>query len=178
MCSVGGGQIPSWIADLQREVASLRQEQNERRVIQENKIFTRSAHLIHVNIALESFVLPYGIRKFIHEKATSLGLRGFVRRTIHQNVYVRVDGSVNAIRNFFAMLKELVDRSVVEEMEVNPDVELVNGHVLSDFTIEANEHVRCQKNPKSDGEKWEKKSSSVGTNREFMQGQYVFASEL
>ncbi len=152
-------------------MAALRQlrqlEIQQQRDRQQNKIIRRTANLRNVNVALETFSLPNGIRRFIYDKALSLGLRGYVKRSIHHHVNVCVDGTAFQIAHFFDILDDLKVKHIVGTIEVAHDVEMINGHVYRDFTIESNEHKRCHKNPNSNSDEWDKKSSTVGSYQEF-----------
>lgn len=154
-----------------QEIQYLRSRLEEKRQ-QQIRLFSRNVYLNHVNVALENFALPGGIRKYLLDKATSIGVRGFVRRVVHHQVYVRFDGTVQQIKQFQAELEKLKDSTVCESLDTSLDVELLNGHVLNNFEIRMNDRRHCFNNPNSDGANWEKLSSSAGSDRDYLGGQY------
>ncbi len=85
------------------------------------------------------------------DKATSIGVRGFVRRVVHYQVYVRFDGTLQQIEQFQAELEKLKDSAVCESLDTSHDVKLFNGHVLNNFELRMNERRHCFKNPNLNG---------------------------
>jgi hypothetical protein len=57
------------------------------------KLFSREVVLNNVNIALETFVLDHGIRRYLLSHAERIGLLGLVKRTCDHQVYVRFQGT-------------------------------------------------------------------------------------
>jgi hypothetical protein len=135
-------------------------------------LFSRNVYLNHVNVALENFAFPDGIRKYLLDKATSIGVRGLVRRVVYHQVFVRFEGTLQQISQFQAELEKLKDSAVCKSLDTSYDVELINGHVLKNFEIRQNERRQCFKNPNSDGAKWEKLSSSISSDSDYMEGRY------
>ncbi len=147
-----------------QEIAHLRSEQQQR-------LYSRNVMLSNVNVALEGFVFENGIRHYLRGEAIRLGLRGYVRRTHHTHVEVRFDGTRAQLLQFQDILKRLSGQHICDE-PVTVESVLNNGHVCAEFTILSNTHVRCAINPRSDGAQWEKKSSSVGSDRGYIGGSY------
>lgn len=156
----------------------MRQQQEEERrrnaQLEDCKIFSQIILLNNVNIALESFVLPNGIREYLRSHAVRLGLRGFVRRIHHTNVEVHFDGTSRQLSDFKAILQELEGRTLCQSLEIMYVVELRFGHVYNSFEIKTNQHTKCAKKPNSNGDQWGKKSSTVASSdlREFIGGSY------
>jgi len=148
---------------------SMLEEQQQKRQI---RLFSREVHLNHVNVTLETFVLPEGIRRYVFNKATRIGVRGYVRRVVHHQVFIRFDGTIQQITQLQDELESLKNKAVCDSLDTSHDIELLNGHVLINFEIRLNERKHCFKNANSDGAQWEKMSSSTASDSGFMGGQY------
>ena len=160
------------IREQQRQQEQLReQERQQERLREQQRLFRRTILISNVNITLESFALPNGIRSYLKNEADRLTQRGFVRRTHHSNVEVVCDGTRPQLNAFLDVLRMLHSQTVVESLTIGTAFEQ-DDHVYSEFSIQTNSHIRCDKNPKSNGEQWEKKSSSVGSNAPYIGGSY------
>jgi acylphosphatase len=117
---------------LRQEAEALRQEAEARAV------YRRTYTLCHVNVALESFVLPNGVRQWIFEKAVGLGVMGKVQRIIHTNVSVMCEGTKAQLEQFDRQLRQL--NTICEGIEITiPDTKLDNLTTTA-FIISKNEH--------------------------------------
>lgn len=155
---------PIWLSELLRshielEVQRLREE---RQLERERQLFRREVTLKHVNATLESFAFPNGIREYLKVEAVRLGLRGYVQRVVHSDVKVVLDGTWRQLEQYQLVLLDLKSRIVCGSLQVGVDMPLY-GHVYDDFHVELNARKDCTKLPQSDGELWEKLSSSVGS---------------
>ena len=160
---------PTWMTEFR---LWKQQHDEERRRIEDEKIYSQTIFLCNVNTALVSFSLPNGIREYLRSHAVRLGLCGFVRRSHHTFVEIRIDGTLRQLSGYRAILEGLVRQTVCKSLEIKHAVELISGHVYHSFEIESNTHKRCAKNPNSDGGQWEKQSSSVSSDQEYFGGSF------
>jgi hypothetical protein len=83
---------------------------------------------------------------------------GKVQRIIHFNVDVMCEGTKAQLEQFDRQLRQL--NTICEQIEITiPDAKLDNL-TTTEFVIARNEHRRCFQNPLSNGDRWEKDSSS------------------
>ncbi len=166
---------PQWFMEFKqlRQEDLVRQERlrQEELLRQQQQLFRRTSTLNNGNIALESFALPNGIRTFLKNEADRIKLKGYVRRTHHTHVEILYEGNIAQLDEFLSILKRLESETVVESLDNSSDSPLTK-HLYQDFSIRTNEHIRCYQNANSDGEMWEKKSSSIGSNYAYFPGGY------
>ena len=87
------------------------------------------------------------------------------------NIEVHFDGTYRQLTVFKAILQDLVRHTVCQSLEIGHIVELLQGHQYDSYEIKTNTHNRCTKNPNSNGDQCEKKSSTVSSdNREYFGG--------
>jgi hypothetical protein len=133
-------------------------------------VFSRTIRSVSVKHSLMNFVLDVtkgevdkGIRMYPLMKATQMGITGFVYCDYHDHVVVRYDGNRAQISQFSKSLDDLVSKGVCDDIiHLIPETTLERRE-FGDFRIKSNAHGRCANNPKSEGEQWERKSSSVGS---------------
>ena len=126
-------------------------------------IYSQEFVLDKVRLSVVNFVFGCGIRQYLCEIANRLNITGFTRRINHSHVRVRVEGTIAQLSQFKAILMEQCERRMFDSLIANSAVHLVTGRNYNNFAILRNEHNNCDRNPPSNGEEWEKKSSSVGS---------------
>ena len=156
--------VPSWIMEMRQLLDQIqeRHQQEEQRLQQ--SIYSQEFILHGVNISVANFMFDTGIRRYLREEATRLGIRGFTRRMHHGYIRIQAEGTTDQLRRFRTLLGDHLRRGLYENMEAHAPVHLTDGHMYENFIIMPNEHIRCDRNDHSNGDEWEKKSSSVGSS--------------
>lgn len=72
--------------------------------------------LLHYKILVKGKVQGVWFRKYIKEKAEELGLKGYVKNEVNNNVYIEAEGSIDILTNFIEWLYEGSPFSRVSEV--------------------------------------------------------------
>ncbi len=72
--------------------------------------------LLHYKILVKGKVQGVWFRKYIKEKAEELGLKGYVKNEVSNNVYIEAEGSIDILTNFIEWLYEGSPFSRVSEV--------------------------------------------------------------
>jgi acylphosphatase len=73
--------------------------------------------LLHYKILVKGKVQGVWFRKYAKEKAQVLGLKGYVKNEVNNNVYIEVEGSKDILTKFIEWLYEGSPFSKVSEVE-------------------------------------------------------------
>ena len=87
--------------------------------------------ILHYNILVKGKVQGVWFRKYTKEKAEVLGLKGYVKNEVSNNVYIEVEGAIDILTKFIEWLHEGPPFSKVSEV-VYESGELQN---YSEFNI-------------------------------------------
>ena len=87
--------------------------------------------ILHYNILVKGKVQGVWFRKYTKEKAEVLGLKGYVKNEVSNNVYIEVEGAIDILTKFIEWLHEGSPFSKVSEV-VYESGELQN---YSEFNI-------------------------------------------
>ena len=72
--------------------------------------------ILHYNILVKGKVQDVWFRKYTKEKAEALGLKGYVKNEVDNNVYIEAEGSINILTDFIEWLYEGSPYSKVSEV--------------------------------------------------------------
>lgn len=72
--------------------------------------------ILHYNILVKGKVQGVWFRKYTKEKAEVLGLKGYVKNEVNNNVYIEAEGSIDILTNFIEWLYEGSPFSKVSEV--------------------------------------------------------------
>ncbi len=72
--------------------------------------------ILHYNILVKGKVQGVWFRKYTKEKAEELGLKGYVKNEVNNNVYIEVEGSIDILTKFIEWLYEGSPFSKVSEV--------------------------------------------------------------
>lgn len=152
---------PEWFAEMQIFMEQQRQAAQQAAQLQQQAIYRRTYKLHRVNVALETFALPNGVRRWIVEAALRSGVAGVVHRIQHFYVGVVCEGTRAQLQAFHRELHTCLDH-ICDQIEVTIPDTMLQDITYAGFSITKNIHRRCHENPLSDGGRWEKNSSSCG----------------
>jgi len=62
--------------------------------------------LLHYKILVKGKVQGVWFRKYTKEKAEVLGLKGYVKNEVNNNVYIEVEGTIDVLTKFIEWLHE------------------------------------------------------------------------
>ena len=74
--------------------------------------------ILHYTILVKGKVQGVWFRKYTKEKAEALGLKGYVKNEVNNDVYIEAEGSIEILTNFIEWLYEGSPFSRVSEVVV------------------------------------------------------------
>ena len=79
-------------------------------------LFVNTMERVHYNIQVKGKVQGVWFRKYTKEKADNLGLKGFVKNEVNEDVYIEVEGTKIMLTHFINWLYEGSPFSNVSEV--------------------------------------------------------------